>query len=162
MKAFIKIQHFHTLTSLTNSLTSLPYSITHTYTHAYAHCSMHIIGMPAAGTVDVVTFSYALTMIPDWRAAIRNAFRMLKPGGHIAVCDFTVTKEQWFGMSAFWTFVFSNDHVHLNSAHIPTLKMAFETVTCKTGFGTFPYVPSLLQCPYYYYVGKKVDKECKI
>jgi S-adenosylmethionine-diacylgycerolhomoserine-N-methlytransferase len=30
------------------------------------------------GTVDVVTFSYALSMIPDWKAAIRNAFRMLK------------------------------------------------------------------------------------
>ena len=30
------------------------------------------------GTVDVVTFSYALSMIPDWRLAIRNAFRMLK------------------------------------------------------------------------------------
>lgn len=35
-------------------------------------------GLPAAGTVDVVTFSYALTMIPDWKEAIRNAFRMLK------------------------------------------------------------------------------------
>ncbi len=34
--------------------------------------------MPGEGTVDVVTFSYALTMIPDWREAIRNAFRMLK------------------------------------------------------------------------------------
>lgn len=33
------------------------------------------------GTVDVVTFSYALSMIPDWRAAIRNAFRMLKVVG---------------------------------------------------------------------------------
>ena len=65
-----------------------------------------LIANNLAGTVDVVTFSYALTMIPDWRAAIRNAFRMLKPGGHIAVCDFTVTKEQWMGMSALWTWIF--------------------------------------------------------
>ena len=35
--------------------------------------------LPASGTVDVVTFSYALTMIPDWKAALRNAFRLLKP-----------------------------------------------------------------------------------
>ena len=47
-----------------------------------------------AGTVDVVTFSYALTMIPDWRAAIRNAFRMLKPGGRIGVCGCSVPKDE--------------------------------------------------------------------
>lgn len=42
-------------------------------------CDATCPGMPATGTVDVVTFSYALTMIPDWREAIRNAHRMLKP-----------------------------------------------------------------------------------
>jgi S-adenosylmethionine-diacylgycerolhomoserine-N-methlytransferase len=43
-------------------------------------CDMHDDRLPKDGTVDVVTFSYSLSMIPDWRAAIRNAFRMLKPG----------------------------------------------------------------------------------
>ena len=56
----------------------------------------------------------------------------------------------------------SNDHVHLKAEHIPTLQVAFETVVCNTGFGTFPYVPPLLQCPYYYFVGKKIAKECPI
>ena len=125
-------------------------------------CAKDLQGMPGPGTVDVVTFSYALTMIPDWREAIRNAFYMLKPGGHIAVCDFTVTKDQWIGMSQLWTWIFSNDHVHLRKEHIPTLQYAFETVVCETGFGSFPYVPPLLQCPYYYYVGKKVAKDCPI
>ena len=76
------------------------------------HCTViFLFSSPfPAGTVDVVTFSYALTMIPDWRAAIRNAFRMLKPGGHIAVCDFTVTKDQWPGMSALWTWIFRCFH----------------------------------------------------
>jgi SAM-dependent methyltransferase len=148
-------------------------------------CELDLPGMPSAGTVDVVTFSYALTMIPNWQAALRNAYRMLKPGGHIAVCDFTVTKEQWFGMAKLWTWIFSNDHVHLSASHIPTLETCFETVVCKTGFGkrfgviishksdvlilyynfelgTFPYVPSFFQCPYYYYVGKKVKSECAV
>jgi S-adenosylmethionine-diacylgycerolhomoserine-N-methlytransferase len=101
-------------------------------------------------------------MIPDWRAAIRNAYRMLKPGGHIAVCDFTVSEKQWWGMASLWTWIFSNDHVHLRKEHIPTLQAAFEEVTCKVDFGTFPYVPSTLKCPYYYFVGKKVDEQCKI
>jgi hypothetical protein len=29
-------------------------------------------GLPAAGSVDLVTMSYSLTMIPDWQAALRN------------------------------------------------------------------------------------------
>ena len=29
-------------------------------------------GMPRAGEADLVTFSYSLTMIPDWRAAVDN------------------------------------------------------------------------------------------
>lgn len=42
-------------------------------------CDFDCPGLPPAGTVDVVTFSYALSMIPDWKQAIRNAHRMLKP-----------------------------------------------------------------------------------
>jgi len=41
-------------------------------------CDFSCPGLPPAGSVDVVTFSYALSMIPDWRQAIRNAFRLLK------------------------------------------------------------------------------------
>lgn len=43
-------------------------------------CDMNDDRLPKDGTVDVVTFSYSLSMIPDWKKAIRNAFRMLKPG----------------------------------------------------------------------------------
>ncbi len=125
-------------------------------------CNHECKGLPKAGTVDLVTFSYALSMIPDWREAIRNAWRLLKPGGHIAVCDFTVSEDQWAGMSALWTWIFSNDHVHLKSEHIPTLSTAFEKVECEVGFGDFPYVPSCAVCPYYYFIGKKNSKECPI
>ena len=33
--------------------------------------------------VDVVTLSYSLTMIPNWRAALENARQMLRPSGHL-------------------------------------------------------------------------------
>ena len=45
-------------------------------------CDVNNTELPASGTVDVVTFSYALTMIPDWKAALRNAYRLLKPVSH--------------------------------------------------------------------------------
>lgn len=37
---------------------------------------------------DAILFAYSLTMIPDWRAALRCAFEHLKPGGRLAVLDF--------------------------------------------------------------------------
>ena len=48
---------------------------------------------PADGPADVVTFSYSLTMIPDWFAAIDNARAMLRPGGTIGVADFFVARK---------------------------------------------------------------------
>ena len=48
---------------------------------------------PPEGQADVVTFSYSLTMIPDWFSAIENALAMLKPGGHIGVVDFYVGRK---------------------------------------------------------------------
>lgn len=118
-------------------------------------CDESAAGLPAAGSVDVVTFSYALTMIPDWRAAVMNAKRLLKPGGHLCVCDFTVDPSQWLGMSAFWKFTFATDHVFLNEEHRPFLRSQFETAHEDLGYGTFPYVPGLLQCPWYVFVGRK-------
>lgn len=118
-------------------------------------CDEKAAGLPAAGTVDVVTFSYAITMIPDWQTAIANAKRLLKPGGHICVCDFTVDASQWFGMSSFWKFTFSQDHVFLREEHRPFLRAAFKPVHEELGYGTFPYVPPLLKCPYYVFIGQK-------
>jgi len=120
-------------------------------------CDFDCPGLPAAGTVDVVTFSYALSMIPDWKKAIKNAFRMLKPGGHIAVCDFTVLDSNLPAMNSFWTWVFAHDHVHLRKDHILVLKAAFEPQFLESGYGEFPYVPGCLRAPWYAYVGKKVS-----
>ena len=45
------------------------------------------------GSADLVTFSYSLTMIPDWFAAIDRAWSILKPGGRIGVVDFFVSRK---------------------------------------------------------------------
>lgn len=44
-------------------------------------------------TFDRVTFSYSLTMIPDWRGAIRQATKMCK-GGKLMVADFDTYSEK--------------------------------------------------------------------
>lgn len=42
---------------------------------------------------DRVFLSYSLSMIPDWRAAIRAAFAHVKPGGSLYIVDFGVMDE---------------------------------------------------------------------
>jgi S-adenosylmethionine-diacylgycerolhomoserine-N-methlytransferase len=37
---------------------------------------------------DVILFSYVLSMIPDWPAALRRALRHLAPGGRLYIVDF--------------------------------------------------------------------------
>ncbi|MCA9241825.1 MAG: class I SAM-dependent methyltransferase, partial [Planctomycetales bacterium] len=46
------------------------------------HADVTRLDMPDEST-DLVTFTYSLTMIPDWFAAINEACRILKPGGTI-------------------------------------------------------------------------------
>lgn len=117
-------------------------------------CDPATPGLPAAGTVDVVTMSYSLTMIPNWRAALANALRLLKPGGHIAISDFTVTPEHSWLSRAFWPRFFAVDNVRLTTEHIGALRELFPQVHLHVDKGGLPWVP-LLKAPYYFYVGKK-------
>lgn len=117
---------------------------------------------PNCGPVDVVTFSYSLTMIPDWFAAIENAIRMLKPGGVIGVVDFYVSrkyptdgmkKHSWFTRS-FWPVWFANDNVYPSSDHVPFLHRHFEPIVFEEGRSKVPYIP-FIRVPYYRFIGKK-------
>lgn len=113
-------------------------------------------GLPAAGTADAVTFSYALSMIPPWRKAIENALRLLKPGGTLGVADFTVSKaRQLAPVRYFWTTMFASDHVHLSEAHRDHLAAVCDTDIVNVGFGSFPYVPPCVRAAYYMFVGRK-------
>ena len=112
--------------------------------------------------VDVVTFSYSLTMIPDWFAAIDNALRMLKPGGRIGVVDFYVSRKHaaesyrqhgWFTRT-FWPTWFNSDNVFPSPDHLPYLLRHFEPLVCEEHRAGVPYVP-LVRTPYYIFVGRK-------
>ena len=117
---------------------------------------------PPEGLADVVTFSYSLTMIPDWFAAIENAKAILKPGGLIGVVDFYVSRKfpisplkqhKWFTRN-FWPTWFATDNVFPNADHLPFLKHHFETEFLEENANRLPYVP-LIKAPYYVFVGRK-------
>jgi S-adenosylmethionine-diacylgycerolhomoserine-N-methlytransferase len=112
--------------------------------------------------VDCVYFSYALTMIPDWRAAIANAMSMLKPGGVLGVVDFYHSTENaspplarhgWFTRT-FWRRWFAHDGVHLDPLHLHTLRMLMPRHELRERHAAVPYLPGL-RVPYYAFVGHK-------
>jgi S-adenosylmethionine-diacylgycerolhomoserine-N-methlytransferase len=118
------------------------------------------LSLPASA--DVVTFSYALTMIPDWYLAIENAHRLLKPGGVLGVVDFYVSRKYpaagrvrhgWFTRH-FWPTWFASDNVHPNPDHVPYLHHRFEVTAFEERMARVPYLP-LAKVPYYWFVGRK-------
>jgi len=110
--------------------------------------------LPGEGTVDIVTFSYSLTMIPDWEKSLEIAMKMLKPGGYIGISDFTVHEKKPLERR-FWQWVFHHDNVHPSEKHIPKLRSLFNEVICEKKYGGFPYVPGFAKAPYYFFVGQK-------
>jgi S-adenosylmethionine-diacylgycerolhomoserine-N-methlytransferase len=117
---------------------------------------------PESGPVDVVTFSYSLTMIPDWFRALERAYELLKPGGMIGIVDFYVSRKwpaegrrrhsvfkRWF-----WPTWFGFDNVFPNPDHLPWLQGHFDTVRLEERQGRVPYM-LWLQAPYYIFLGRK-------
>jgi S-adenosylmethionine-diacylgycerolhomoserine-N-methlytransferase len=115
-----------------------------------------------AQAVDCVYFSYTLTMIPDWRAAVVNALGMLRPGGLLGVVDFYVAPRNapaGFArrgglVRGFWPRWFRHDGVHLDPQHLPYLLEHTEPLCCEQRRGPVPYLPGL-RVPYYVYIGRK-------
>jgi S-adenosylmethionine-diacylgycerolhomoserine-N-methlytransferase len=114
-----------------------------------------------AASVDCVFFSYALTMIDDWRSALTNAMSMLKPGGTLGVVDFYVSDpkprsgfvrhaawKRWL-----WKKWFAHDGVHLSPAHLEALTDAMPDHVRLEQQGALPYVPGL-NVPYYIFIGR--------
>ncbi|CAF3038120.1 unnamed protein product, partial [Rotaria sp. Silwood2] len=106
---------------------------------------------PKEQKIDLVTFSYSLTMIPDWFLAIDNAKKLLKVDGHIGVADFYVSRKypehgfkshSWF-RRIFWMVFFGFDNVNLSSDHLCYLNRHFQTSEIVETLGSVPYMPFL-------------------
>lgn len=111
---------------------------------------------------DVVTFSYSLTMIPNWFEAIERALKLLKPGGSLGVVDFYVSRKHpepgrkshsWITRSL-WPLWFSSDNVHLSADHLPYLIAKTQAQAISEFRGSIPFLP-LVKVPYYTYIGRK-------
>ncbi len=124
------------------------------------HADATAVDLPD-GCADIVTCSYALTMIPDWFAAIDEAHRLLSPGGVIGVVDFYVSRPvaaplvQHAAITRhFWPWWFSHSHVQLHPDHLAYLQRRFTTRALVEARTPLPYLP-VGRVPYYRFVGQK-------
>jgi S-adenosylmethionine-diacylgycerolhomoserine-N-methlytransferase len=110
---------------------------------------------------DVITFSYSLTMIPNWIQALINARSLLKPGGRIGVVDFYVSpkhpapgrvRHNWW-MRHFWPTWFETDNVHPSPDHLPFLSDTFNPQSIVEATARIPYLPGI-RVPYYRFIGR--------
>ena len=115
-----------------------------------------------AQAVDCVYFSYALTMIPDWRAAVDNALGMLRPGGLLGVVDFYAAPRNQPAGSAR-----PAPGARLLAALVPARRRPSRPAAPALSAGAVPsrfaansvavrvpYLPGL-RVPYYLYIGRK-------
>lgn len=115
-----------------------------------------------ARPADAVYFSYALTMIEDWRDAIDNAIALLRPGGLLGVVDFYVSGSRPAATTArhdaltraFWPRWFAHSGVRLSPEHLPHLQARLDTVSLSESRAPVPYLPGL-RVPYYVFVGRR-------
>lgn len=108
--------------------------------------------LPAAGSVDAITMSYSFSMIPDQKAAMNNATKLLKKGGFVALADFFLKGNYDDCLSPLFRSIrsiesllhkywFAMDHVHLLSDEQLEGFSELETVWDNRFRGAIPFLP---------------------
>jgi len=131
---------------------------------AREHANVEIIEADATAwqaehAVDYVYLSYALSMMPDWRAVLRNAWSMLAPGGYLGIVDFHLPANRSRLSNRFWNTWFAHDGVHLSEHHLPALQALTQDTMIQQRSAPVPYLPGL-RAPYYLFIGRKPSPAC--
>ncbi|KAF2738140.1 hypothetical protein EJ04DRAFT_550133 [Polyplosphaeria fusca] len=122
-----------------------------------------------AGGAELVTMSYALSMIPEFYPVIDSISSLLSPNGIVGVCDFYVQNEVdyasrnytggvidrhcvWISR-VFWRTWFEIDRVNLEAARRDYLEYRFGTVLSINARNNFFGV----KLPYYIWIGCSKD-----
>ena len=92
--------------------------------------------------------------MPDWRATLDNAWRMLAPGGRLGLVDFHLPRQGSRLGNLFWRKWFAHDGVTLSQDYLPALQTLSHNAYLQQRRAPVPYLPRL-RAPYYLYVGHK-------
>lgn len=105
-----------------------------------------------SGCADVVTCSYSLTMMPEWRGAVGEASRLLRRGGTFGAVDFFVGPHHPAITRRVWPWWFAHSHVDLREERLPFLHRRFVTTSLHEGRTRLPYLP-IGRVPFYRFIG---------
>ncbi|KAK9817757.1 hypothetical protein WJX72_001701 [[Myrmecia] bisecta] len=116
---------------------------------------------PPEGVATLVTFSYSLSMIPPFNAAIDRAISYLDPvDGLLGVADFFVSGKYDLPMRQmtwlrrfFWRATFDSDNIDIGPERRNYLDHRLSRVWEQNSEGSIPYVP-VLRAPYYVWIGR--------
>jgi len=70
---------------------------------------------------DLILFSYSLTMIPDWKAALDNAIKNLKDRGKLVILDFYVW-NRYEAVFNIWKKWLNINHVNISDEPVKYLR----------------------------------------
>jgi S-adenosylmethionine-diacylgycerolhomoserine-N-methlytransferase len=122
--------------------------------------------LPKEGSVDVITMSYSYSMIPDQRSAMKNATKLLKSKGIVAIADFFLkgnfddclprfSRNLRSMESKFHKWWFAMDHVHLLGEEQLSYGDKLEVVWDNRFRGGVPFLPFLQPYHGVYILSKK-------
>ncbi|WPT16758.1 hypothetical protein PSENEW3_00004766 [Picochlorum sp. SENEW3] len=111
---------------------------------------------PDEGKATLVTFSYSLSMIPPFHAAVDRAVSYLDPeDGLLGVCDFFTgakydlpMRQMSWGRRFFWRCIFDTDNIDIGPERRQYLDHSLSRVWEFNDEGSIPYVP-YFRAPYY-------------
>ncbi|KAL4451296.1 hypothetical protein ABPG77_009368 [Micractinium sp. CCAP 211/92] len=116
---------------------------------------------PPEGCATLVTFSYSLSMIPPFHAAVDRAISYLdREEGLLGVCDFFTSskydlplRQMSWARRFFWRSVFDTDNIDIGPERRHYLDHQLSRVWEFNDEGSIPYVP-YLRAPYYVWIGR--------
>lgn len=87
---------------------------------------------------DGILFTYSLTMIPNWRAAIERAYEHLRPGGRLVVLDFG-RFQGWGPLARLMRGWLRLNHVETLQPYKQKLRALFPDLELATWLGDYNF-----------------------
>jgi S-adenosylmethionine-diacylgycerolhomoserine-N-methlytransferase len=136
----------------------------HGWTNVHAVCADASAFIPAEQLADVVSFSYSLTMMPDWQRVLEHAIKILRPGGVLAMVDFYLSADDPVDGRPHHSLLkrrflrrwFAHDQVWLGPERLDFATRRSNFFKLHESSAKLPWLP-LVKVPWFYLIAFKTE-----